>query len=659
MAELVPYEDDIFGFSVEYPGTWATQEVDPSLGTPLFIAQGELGLPRVLVDLGYADTLGDVREMAAQVLDSLTSAIEGVKVLSEGPLQLADGTAAYEYGLEIPLGTTTLGGRLVVVPRGSQLWQVYALTVRGDYQGRLPELDRITRSFRLLEPTPFGVPRGQALTLFQPEPQTLDPHLIGDVGSYFYAVQIFGGLVALDRDLQVIPDLAERWDVQEGGTVYVFHLRRDVKFHSGKALTAQDVKYSLERAADPATGSRVAAVYLDDIVGVTERLAGATNQIAGVEVIEEFTVRIRIDKPVPYFLAKLTHPASFIVNRQNVEAGGPGWFGTPDGTGPFKLKGWRQRTIIVLERYEQYHRGQAQVPYIFVSNLLLGDPLLMYETGELDVAYIGGTDVVKARDPSSTLGEQLQVTPELALFFVGFNTREAPFDDPRARRAFALALDRDALIALELSDTVEKAAGFLPLVGLPGHNPDLAPIPFDPASAKALWQTVTAETGVNPEAVTLLLLGALPTSVYLAMAAMWESNLGIEVAFAFPSSDDFGRELEQSNAHLFDFGWVADYPDPQNFLDVLFHGQAINNYGVYRNPQADALLEKARVEQDSSARLQLYRDAEELMLEDAAAIPLWYNRNYVLVKPFVKDWFLSGLGIPDLFRVRLDRPVSV
>mgnify|MGYP001482002867 CR=1 FL=1 len=156
-------------------------------------------------------------------------------------------------------------------------------------------MDRIARSFRLKEPSPFGASRKDSLTLLRSGPDSLDPHVIGDAASKFYAVQIFGGLVALDQDLSVTGDLADNWDITGDGTEYIFHLRQGTVFHSGKRVTAQDVKYSLERVADPGIGSRGgAALYLDDIAGFTERRAGMANQVVGVEIIDEYTVRISL-----------------------------------------------------------------------------------------------------------------------------------------------------------------------------------------------------------------------------------------------------------------------------------------------------------------------------------------------------------------------------
>ena len=606
----------------------------------------------MLVTLSFARRLADAQTHAGGILEGLQDTIEGIEVLSEGrPVELADGTEAFEYGLNIPSADVPIGTKLVVVPRGSQVFQIFAQTVRGDFESRLPELDRIAKSFRFQEPAPFGVTRQNALTLLEPSPSTLDPHLITDSTSHSYAVQIFSGLVRLDRDLKVVPDLAESWDVLDGGTTYVFHLRRNVKFHDGGPVTAEDVKFSLERAADPDTGSQTAGLYLNDIVGVTERLAAVANEIVGVEVLDEFTVRVRITQPVPYFLAKMTYPTAFIVDKENVESGSS-WFFQPNGTGPFKLRGWDPGVALVLERNDDYYRGPAQVPFVLFWNTG-GDPLVMYEAGELDIARIFLSDIEGAQDPEGSFFDQLQITPELTVVYLGVNSRVAPFDDPRARRAFALAVDVNTLIEEELFNAYQRANGFMP-VGLPGHNPRLQPLPFDPVEARALWEGVKQDTGVGVDEVTILTTAPTLSSLLSRIGQMWEENLGVTVNFRGAARISISS-LASAEAQFFDFGWVGDYPDPQNFLDILFHSQSINNYGRYTNAEVDRLLEQARTEPNPALRVQMYRDAESTMVQDVAAMPLWFTQNYVLVKPDVLDWFLSAQDVPDLLNVGIDR----
>jgi ABC-type transport system substrate-binding protein len=186
------------------------------------------------------------------------------------------------------------------------------------------------------------------------EPLTFDPHLVQDAESAEYVVHIFSGLVGIDENLNLAPDLAEKWDVSPDGKTYTFTLRKDGKFHDGKQVTAQDVKYSLERALDPKTQSPVADTYLGDIVGARDRLANRAQEVSGVKVVDEYTVEITIDAPKPYFLWQLTYTTASIVDRANVESGGKTWADKPNGTGPFKLAS-KSTTEIVLARNDSYY----------------------------------------------------------------------------------------------------------------------------------------------------------------------------------------------------------------------------------------------------------------------------------------------------------------
>ena len=655
-AALVPYANELFGFGISYPSDWRPAEGDLSQGATLFVAQSTLGLPRMLVNISFPDKLGDAKAQAPDVLKALKDIATGLEVISEGAVDLGDGSKGYEYTLGgLQVQNVPVGTKLLIAVRGSEMYTVYVQTVRADFETRQKDLERIGRSFRFVEPTPFGITRKNALTLFALGPQTLDPQVMGDIASSNYAVQIFSGLVGLDKDLKVVPDLAERWDVLDNGTTYVFHLRRDAKFHSGRQVTAQDVKYSIERATAKDTGSRTARIYLNDIVGVTEKLAGVANQVSGVEVVDSQTVRFKIKQPVTYFLAKLTHPSAYVLNRANVEAGGADWYFEPDGTGPFKLRGWEPGIAVVLERNDSYYRAKAKVPFVLIWNFG-GNTLVGYQAGELDVAPLGLADLAKVQDPKSPLNTQLQVTPELSVEYLGFNTRVKPFDDPRARRAFALALDVDSVIKDDMGGAVQRAAGFMPQ-GLPGFNLDLKPVAASPKDARALWDQVLKDKGLDGKAfpITWMVFGGILTASTQHIAKMWEDALGVKVTFNAAATDDVALALERGGAAVFDYGWIADYPDPQNFLDILFHGQSINNFGLYRNAQVDTTLEQARVEQDAGKRVKLYRDAEGLLVQDGAGIPLWFSKRYNLVRPEVKGWYLSPQSMPDYASVSLDR----
>ncbi|MBM3944627.1 MAG: hypothetical protein FJ317_03945, partial [SAR202 cluster bacterium] len=255
------------------------------------------------------------------------------------------------------------------------------------------------------------------------DPPTLDPHLVTDTTSAGVVVEIFGGLVALNTDLQLVPDLAESWTISADGKTYTFTIREDAKFHNGKAVTASDVKWSIERAANPRTASPVADVYLNDIIGSKDVFEGRVTNMDGVRVIDDHTIQFVIDAPKAYFLAKLTYPTAYVLDRENVESGGRTWTDKPNGTGPFRLKEYRIGERIVLERNPYYTRNVGGSVDSIVMLLAGGQSMAMYENGEIDVTGVGLFDLDRVLDPANPLNRELVVAPpDFNISYIGFNT---------------------------------------------------------------------------------------------------------------------------------------------------------------------------------------------------------------------------------------------
>jgi len=232
------------------------------------------------------------------------------------------------------------------------------------------------------------------LRLFGPDPITLDPACASDASSAEYIVEVFSGLVSFDRDLKLIPDIAQKWDTSDDGRVYTFHLRNNVLFHDGsRRVTAGDFKFSMERALNPRTLSTVGEVYLDDIVGAKEFARGETDSVSGIKVVNDNTLEITIDERKEFFLAKLTYPTGYVVDQREVGDAtcfeGANWTLKPNGTGPFKLSKWVVGQRMELEANEDYYLDPkpslAKVTYVLAG----GSPLTMYENNEVDLAPVG------------------------------------------------------------------------------------------------------------------------------------------------------------------------------------------------------------------------------------------------------------------------------
>jgi ABC-type transport system substrate-binding protein len=484
------------------------------------------------------------------------------------------------------------------------------------------------------------------------DPITLDPHLTSDTSSAAIIVEVFGGLATIDPDLKIVPDLAQRWDESADGKVYTFHLDPKAKFHDGRQVVSEDVRWSLERAADPRTQSPVVDTYLGDIVGVKEKLAGKAQTVSGVRVVDSSTVEITIDAPKAYFLAKMTYPTAFVLDRKNVEADTRNWSLKPNGTGPFKLTEYRLGQIMRLTANQSYHLG---APHLAEVEMILGggSAMLMYENDEIHLTGVGLADLERVKDPKNSLNKELlRAPPQFEVSYLGLNVKQAPFDDPKVRLALNLAIDRQSIASKVLSDLVAPAKGVLP-PGFPGYNAALKGYEYNPERARQLLRESKYGTDMSKfPPITLSVPGDLGASVGLdteVILQAWKEELGITVEIQQTEWATFLQDTQARRFQMYELGWVADYPDPQDFLDVLFHSKSDNNHGNYTNPEVDRLLEQARVEPDQAKRFQLYQRIEQMVLDDAPWVPLWHGtERYVLLKPNLGDYLLSPLIIPKL-----------
>ncbi|MCK9485752.1 MAG: peptide ABC transporter substrate-binding protein [Dehalococcoidia bacterium] len=491
------------------------------------------------------------------------------------------------------------------------------------------------------------------LRLASNDPVTLDPHVAGDALSAEYIVEVFGGLVTLDQDLNIQLDLAESVEVSDDGLTYTFTLRDDIEFHNGARVTAEDVRWSIERAASRALSSPTAMAYLGDIVGAREHFFGLAEGIEGIEVVDDRTIRFTIDAPKPYFLAKLTYPTAFVVDRQQVEGNPRNWTRQPNGTGPYRLVEWRLGERIVLQANADYHLGAprlAEAVYLLSG----GSALTRWENDELDVASISINDIERARDPNSDLGPYYREWPQFSVSYLAFNTNVPPFDDVHVRRALGLSIDRNRIANVTFNGMIAPATGIL-MPQMPGYVPDDLTLPFDPEAARAeLAQSQYADS-MPAIVITETGAGAEASIDMQAFLEQWRTELGIEVEVRQTDFATFLADQDSGRLQAYNAGWIMDYPDPEDILDLLFHSGSQLNSTNYANPQVDALLDQARTEQDAETRLSLYREAQELMIEDAVWLPLYFGTAHQVVKAEVSGWFEPPMVIPRLRYVEVDR----
>src|SRR2546425_813120 len=466
------------------------------------------------------------------------------------------------------------------------------------------------------------------LRLFGGDPISLDPACASDADSAAYIVELFSGLVSVDKDLKVIP------------------------------VVADDFKFSMERAVNPDTQSTVGEVYLNDIVGVDDFIAGRAQEISGIKAINDDTLEITIKDPIVYFLDKLTYPTAYVVDRREVGNStcfqGADWTQHPNGTGPFKMKEFVLGQRIVLEANTQFYLDPkpslSQITYLLSG----GSPLVMYENDEIDISGVGVNDVERIRDPNEPLNKEYRTGANMSTDYIGFNTQEAPFNDPRVRKAFAMATDRALVAKTVLMDILLPAKGVLP-PGMPGYDENLTGIPYDPEGAKALLDEAGGPDILKD--VTLLTSGqgAAPSEALAAVTALWKQNLGVAIQIEQEELGIFLRDVDRGNFKMFSLGWIADYPDPQNFLEIKLHSQSPDNETKYSNPEVDKLLDSARTETDQAKRTSDYQEAEKIIVDDAPWVPLFYGQDSVLVKPYVKNFVNAPFVIPRMRYVTIER----
>ena len=499
------------------------------------------------------------------------------------------------------------------------------------------------------------------LRLIGGEPISLDPHVIQDAGSALYVVEIFGGLLTLDPDLKIQPDLAAEIPTEENGgkvinadgtVTYTFNLRPDLLFHDRKPVLAETVKASFERAADPVTQSLVSEFFLGDIVGVSQKLRGEATEISGIEVIDETTLAITIEQDLPSFLFKLTYPTAFVIDPTQVE-NDPNWTRRPNGTGPYKLQEWRFGERIVLKANERYHLGAPNIET--VHYLLAGSSITLYEAGDVDVAGVALDDLERIQDPADSLNAEYHSGNRLSLDYLGFNTNTPPFDDPLVRRAFAMAIDKEQIARAVYQDAIPVANSIL-MPGLSSYSETAQAPEFNVEEALDLLEQ-SSYGGVDGLPAIILAesgTGATSGPGTSAILEMWRQNLGVEVEIQQAEAATFFQDVDQGRYQMFTLGWIMDYPDEDDILNIHFDSESPNNNTGYANPDVDALLRAALIEPDPQTRIDLYRQAEDIILEEVPWFPLYFDQFHALIKPYVIDYLIPASIVPRLRFVSLD-----
>ncbi len=481
---------------------------------------------------------------------------------------------------------------------------------------------------------------------------TLDPAAGYDTASWGFEQMIFDTLVRYsDSGVDLVPDLALSWESSADAMTFTFHLRRDARFSNGRGVTAADIEYEIDRVLTPATRSQ-GMEYFRSVVGAADFVAGRTKTIAGIEMPDPYTIIFHLVAPDPIFLQKLAMPFAAAVPREVAARWGEDFSRHVVGSGPFMLKEWLGGQRIVL----------VKNPYYFVSGLPRLDAIveligvdealewLKFETGEIDVSSIPPAEFpyVMKTPRLRALTEKI-VT--ISTMYMGMNCQVWPFTDVRVRRAFNYAVNKGKLIGV-LNGRGVAAHGVMP-PGLPGYNSRVQGYAYDPAKARQLLEQAGVPRNFSP----VLWMRADPTEMMRAQSIQQDLALvGVNLVLkpvAWPPLLEAVRQPK--TAELFMFGWEADFPDPENFLDVLFSRKqwGANNDTFYFNPRLDALLAEAAPMSDLKQRYEHYREAEKLVVADAPWVFLHHPVTYVILQPWVHGYTLNPMRPTRLEKVWL------
>jgi oligopeptide transport system substrate-binding protein len=490
------------------------------------------------------------------------------------------------------------------------------------------------------------------------EPPSLDPGLATDTTSSNVLLNMMDPLVRLGKDLQPVPALAQSWDVD--GNVVTFHLRDDGRWTNGDPVTAHDFDYSWKRTLDP----KLAADYayqLYGIVGAEDYNNAKPGQAAelrdkvGVKALDDRTLQVTLTSAQPWFVQQAAHHSFLAVHKPTVERYGTRWTEPSNivTNGPFKLAGWKHDASITLVKNPDW-RGADKVALDRVEGRIIVDGttrVQAFEAGEVDVLDGGG--LPPADMPRLKQLAEYEKYPALGTYYYGFNLKNIP--DLNQRRAMALAIDRESIIDNVAQADQIPASGMVPK-GMPGFNTieqDFVKPHADLEKAKQFMAKAA-----DPKRTITLFYNDAPghKEIAVAVQAMWK-ELGIDVTI---KAQEFAQYLEflgppPNNAvDMYRLGWIADYGDPMNFLE-LWTSKSGNNNSNFANRAYDQLIEKARNTADDQARYELYRQAEAMLTGPHGELPIapiyWYTYTN-LERESVKDTFqINPLDQFDLSKV--------
>ena len=493
------------------------------------------------------------------------------------------------------------------------------------------------------------------------EPDTLDPHHNEETSGQAILVDLFEGLVTTDVDLNIIPGVAERWEISDDGKTYTFELRDDARWSNGDTVAAQEFVAGLQRTVNPETASTYAQLLLP-IRNAEAVIAGeAPPEQLGVRALDERTLEIELAGATPYFIQLLTRSQTFPLHEPSYAEHGDGFArpGALVSNGAYRLTEWVVNSHIRLEKNEHYHAADdVQIEVVYYHNTEDRDAeLRRYRAGELDYTYEIPTS--QYNWIIENLPGELRVEPYLSVYFYGFDTTEPPFDDVRLRQALTMAIDR-RIITEQVTGVGEVPAFGIVPPGLPGYERqayEWSQLNNEQRIAEA--QRLYAQAGYS-DARPLRAELRYNTSenhrrLAVAVASMWKSALGAEIQIVNQEWKVMLQDRQNpAQWDIMRYGWSGDYADAFTFLEIFQsdHGQ---NFTKIRNARYDELVAGAGAENGPARRLELMAEAEREMLDSYAVIPLYFYVTKHLVKPDVLGYRPNALNIDRSQHYRIEQ----
>lgn len=477
---------------------------------------------------------------------------------------------------------------------------------------------------------------------------SIDPQLIQDVSGSEVARDLFEGLMNEDAEGNVIPGVAESFEVSDDGLVYTFKLRDNAMWSDGVQVTAQQFVDGIRRAADPATASEYA--WFLGVTGIVNAEAVTAGEMPvdsiGVRAIDDLTLEITIDAPRPYFPQTSTFPTLFPARLDVIEAHGDNWTDPENivSNGAYVLQEYVPQERLVRVRNEMYWNNDATI-IDEVTALIINDEnaaLTRYLAGELDM-----TDIPAGQFPrlSEEYPDQAISFPNSCSYYYLFNHVSGPeaLQDVRVRQALSMAVDRDIIVDNVLAGG-QRAAYTFTHWAIPGwETPDIPMANMTQAERNARAQELIAEAGYgedNPLELEIIYnTSDSHRAIAVAISQMWKQTLGVETTLANQEWATYLDTRGEQNYEIARAGWCADYAEPSTYLD-LFTTSSSYNDGKYSNPEVDALMQEAKLADDP---LSLYQRVEEIAAEDAAIIPIYHYASVRMMSPNLENWPTENL----------------